>query len=198
MVQKATYFHDHWVYPEVCQLPEYLTSGSVLVLAAGYNGLWLASQGFQVTAAGESPHMVERAEGLGLPVTFMPEQIDTFSPAPKSKYDAVVVLGQLHFLSLERTGKLILQLKQHTRPGGFHVIRAGGDPEPRASDITKESLVPWLEWYSDWRIVQFSYRDNGISSRHVGSPYWLFGHRTTLIAQNESPAQRRRQLGKQL
>jgi hypothetical protein len=149
-----------------------------------------------VTAVGEPPDTVKRAEKLGLTVTFLPGRIDTFSLAPQSQYDAVVVLGQLHFVSLERAGKLITRLKELTRSDGFHVIRALGDQTPRTSDPTKTSLVPWLEWYSDWRAIQFTYGDNDVSSRYAESPYWLFDHGTSLIAKKESPAERQRQLDK--
>lgn len=191
---QSRYFEGHWLAPELCRLPEYLASGSILALAAGYGCLWLADRGFAVTAAGEPPEVVERAAQLDLPVTFLPERIGSFSLAPKSAYDAVVALGQLHFLSLEQLGKLVAQFKRHTRLGGFHVVRALGEQTPRTADRTKTSLVPWLEWYSDWRIIQFTYQDNEVSSRYVESPYWLFDHGTTLIAKKELPMERQRQL----
>jgi hypothetical protein len=91
---------------------------------------------------------------------------------------------------------LITQLKEQTRPGGFHVIRALGEQTPRVSDSTKTSFVPWLERYSNWRVVRFTYRDNDISSRYAESSHWLFDHGTTLIAQKQLPIERRRRLEK--
>jgi hypothetical protein len=168
----------------------------VLALASGYGGLWLADHGFTVTAIGEPPEIVERAAQLDLPVAFLSERIDSFSLASTNSYNAVVALGQLHFLSLEHLRTLIAQLKQHTRSGGFHVVRAIGEQTPRVSDPTKTSLVPWLEWYSDWRIIQFTYQDNDISSRYAESRNWLFDHGTALIARKELPMERQRQLDK--
>jgi hypothetical protein len=196
MIRSGAYFHDHWLMPELCQLPEYLPSGSVLTLGAGYNALWLASQGFKVTVAADHPAIAEAATGFGLAINFIPGRIREFSPMPQSAYDAVVIQQQLHFLTKKQVSDLVSQLKRYTVANGFHVICVGGDPEPRVSDPTKESLLPWLEWYSDWRILQFTYRDDDIGSRHAESSHRLFGHQTTLIAQKETPAQRQLRLVK--
>ncbi len=154
----------------------------------------MAERGFTVTAVGEPAETVEQARMLGLPVTFLAERVDAFKLAPENHYDAVVVLGQLHFMSLERVARLIRLLKQHTRSAGFHVIRALGDQTPRSNEPTKTSLVPWLQWYSDWRVIQFTHEDNEVSSRYAESPYWLFDHRATLVAQKVLSPERRQRL----
>lgn len=165
-----------------------------MTVAASYGCLWLADRGFSVTAVGESSEIKERAAQIHLPITFLPERIDSFVLAPRSSYDAVIVLGQLHFLPPDRSAKLVNQFKQHTRPSGYHIIRALGEQSPRQDDPTKTALMPWLDWYSDWRTVEFTYHDNDISSRYVESPTWLFDHVTTLIAKKELPPERQRLL----
>jgi cyclopropane fatty-acyl-phospholipid synthase-like methyltransferase len=176
----------HWANPER-RLPDYLTTGTVLAIAAGSANLWLADQGFTVTALEEQPAIIEEAKERGLPITFLPDPITDFSPAPHNTYDAVVVLGRLHFRSRERLAALIEQLQHHTRAGGIHIIRSSGEPSPRPNHPAKTALVPWLDWYTDWRIIEFMHRDGEVRSRYVESPHWLFDHYTLLIAENEPP-----------
>ncbi len=149
-----------------------------------------------MTAIGDPPSVVERSKQLGLSVNFLPGRVEKLTLPHDSQYDAVVVDGQLHFIPTKPAAELIIQLKQHTRLNGFHLIRALGRQTPRASDPTKTSLMPWLEWYSDWRIIQFTYRDNDISSRYADSPHWLFDHQTSLLAKRGSPTEKIRQLYK--
>lgn len=119
---------------------EHLTGGDALDLACGLgqNALWLAEQGYRVTAVDISPVALEAAQAAaqarGLNVNFMQADLDTYT-LPQEAFNVVTV-----FRFLDR--RLFPAIEAALRPEGwlfyqtFNVRRLETRP-----DIAREFLV---------------------------------------------------------
>ncbi|MFU8874636.1 class I SAM-dependent methyltransferase [Micromonospora sp. SL4-19] len=133
-----------------------LTPGSALDLAAGEgrNALWLAGNGWQVTAVDFSPVAVERGRELaarrGVPVEWLVADVIAYQPLPGS-YD-LVLISYLH-LPAEALARVLDSARQALRPGGTLVVvghdRANltggtGGPQDPTVLLTPEAVVDGL------------------------------------------------------
>lgn len=191
MSDHPSYTQHQGIDPLVAELREYRQAGSVLALGAGSNALWLADHAFTVTAVEESGRLIDQAQKLQLPMSFVRMPVAEFIPAAADRFDVVVSVCALHLMPIGRLRELVVRLKHQTTPGGLHVIKALGEQTPRATVNTKTSLVPWLQWYGDWRIIRYEYRDDEQPTKFAESAHWLYDHTTILIAQ-QVPASKRR------
>ena len=112
----------------------------------GHTALWLARQGWQVTAGDISERMLENAlillsdEGLELETRLFPaEEI----PFPDASFDLVTVrLASHHFSSPER---FIAEVTRVLKPGGYFLLIDGTVPD---NDPETEA---WLHQVEKWR-----------------------------------------------
>lgn len=133
-----------------------LTPGSALDLAAGEgrNAVWLAEQGWRVTAVDFSPVAVERGRELaaarGVPVEWRVADVTAYRPVPGS-YD-LVLLSYLHLPAVELV-RVLAAARSALRPGGTIVVvghdRANldggtGGPQDPAILLTPEAVVDGL------------------------------------------------------
>ena len=133
-----------------------LTRGTALDIAAGEgrNAVWLAEQGWRVTAVDFSPVAVERGRELaasrGVPVEWRVADVTTYRPVPGS-YD-LVLISYLHLPADELAGVLDAA-RTALRPGGTVVVvghdRANltggtGGPQDPAILLTPEAVVDGL------------------------------------------------------
>jgi SAM-dependent methyltransferase len=133
-----------------------LDPGSALDLAAGEgrNAVWLAGQGWRVTAVDFSPVAVERGRELanrqGVPVEWRVADVTTYRPVPGS-YD-LVLISYLHLPAAELAG-VLAAARSALRPGGTIVVvghdRANldggtGGPQDPAILLTPEAVVDGL------------------------------------------------------
>ncbi|MFU8854464.1 methyltransferase domain-containing protein [Micromonospora sp. SL1-18] len=133
-----------------------LTPGSALDLAAGEgrNAVWLAGNGWRVTAVDFSPVAVERGRELaarrGVPVEWRVADVTTYRPAPGS-YD-LVLISYLH-LPAEDLATVLDSARRALRPGGALVVvghdlanLTGGTGGPQDPNIllTPEAVVDGL------------------------------------------------------
>jgi SAM-dependent methyltransferase len=133
-----------------------LTPGSALDLAAGEgrNAVWLAEQGWRVTAVDFSPVAVERGRELaarrGVPVEWRVIDVTAYRPVPGS-YD-LVLISYLHLPARDLTG-VLAAARTALRPGGTVVVvghdlanltGGTGGPQDPAILLTPETVVDGL------------------------------------------------------
>ncbi|NES16001.1 MULTISPECIES: class I SAM-dependent methyltransferase [Micromonospora] len=133
-----------------------LTPGAALDLAAGEgrNAVWLAEQGWRVTAVDFAPVAVERGRELaaarGVPVEWRVADVTAYRPVPGS-YE-LVLISYLHLPAPDLAGVLD-SARGALRPGGTLVVvghdlanlRGGtGGPQDPAVLLTPEAVVDGL------------------------------------------------------
>ncbi|MGY0005545.1 class I SAM-dependent methyltransferase [Micromonospora sp. I033] len=133
-----------------------LTPGAALDLAAGEgrNAVWLAEQGWRVTAVDFSPVAVARgrelAAGRGVPVEWRVADVTAYRPVPGS-YD-LVLISYLHLPADDLAG-VLAAARQALRPGGSVVVvghdlanlgGGTGGPQDPAVLLTPEAVVDGL------------------------------------------------------
>jgi SAM-dependent methyltransferase len=141
---------SHWLRP----------GGSVLCVAdgEGRNSVWLAEQGFQVTAFDFAPNAVAKAKRLAQRrnVSVKHELGDIYTwPWTAARYDAVVAVF-IQFLPPDLRDSVFAGMKSAVEPGGLFLLE-GYRPEqvdygtggpPRRSHVHTR----WLEsMFSGWR-----------------------------------------------
>ncbi|WP_262285303.1 class I SAM-dependent methyltransferase [Micromonospora sp. MA102] len=133
-----------------------LAPGAALDLAAGEgrNAVWLAEQGWRVTAVDFSPVAVGRgrelADGRGVQVEWRVADVTAYRPVPGS-YD-LVLISYLH-LPAGDLAPVLAAAKQALRPGGSLVVvghdlanltGGTGGPQDPAVLLTPEAVVDGL------------------------------------------------------
>lgn len=133
-----------------------LTPGAALDLAAGEgrNAVWLAEQGWRVTAVDFAPVAVERGRELaatrGVPIEWRVADVTAYRPVPGS-YE-LVLISYLHLPAPALAGVLD-SARRALRPGGTLVVvghdlanlRGGtGGPQDPAVLLTPEAVVDGL------------------------------------------------------
>jgi tellurite methyltransferase len=112
--------------PIVEALPKFISSGDVLDIGAGPGGnsLYLASQGFNVTASDISrvaiQKIVKKAEAAGL---FIETQVNDLTEMElKHEFDVIICTFVMHHFSREEAELAIRNVQRSTRRGGFNII----------------------------------------------------------------------------
>src|SRR5208337_2057474 len=136
---------------------------SVLCVAdgEGRNSVWLAEQGFQVTAFDFAPNAVAKAKRLAQRrnVSVAHELGDAYTwPWTAKRYDALVAVF-IQFLPPDSRGSVFAGMKSAVEPGGLFLLEGfrpeqvdhgTGGPPRREHMYTRE----WLEtMFSGWEIL---------------------------------------------
>ena len=148
----------------VSDITKYKTSGLVLELGAGEgrNSLFLAEQGFEVTAQDISQVGVEKlnkaAQEKGLNIQAEVKDIRTLDT--DQHYDVFVCTYVLHHLSREDAISLIKQMQEHTNEDGLNTITTfteNGDFYRNNPDTDnfypKEGEL--RELYAGWDVLEY-------------------------------------------
>lgn len=149
----------------VQRLPNYLDGGSVLDIGAGQgaNSLYLAEQGFEVTATDVSEvglsQMCAAAEAAGLDIRTITGDINEIGI--ENMYEAMVCTFTLHHLNADDAKSLIEEAKVHTTPHGVHAIvvfaNTGGLYErAKHSERFYPSREEIRDLYIDWELAELS------------------------------------------
>lgn len=168
----------------VSEIIKYKTSGSVLELGAGEgrNSLFLAEQGFEVTAQDMSSVGVEKltaaAQKKGLHIRAEVKDIRTLNL--DQGYDVFVCTYVLHHLSWEDAISLIKQMQEYTNDGGLNTITTfTKDGDFYQNNPSTENFYPsegeLKELYANWEVLEyeevasrtFSKRSDGSSMMNV-------------------------------
>ena len=147
----------------------------------GRNALFLASQGFRVTATDISPVGIAKVKqfaaerDLAVDARVQSMRETTF----EIDYDLVVSMGCLHLIERECWEPLLRGMQEGTCLGGYHAVGVMTDALP-APDDQRDFFVglfrggELFERYADWEIitqrsVQFhDEHPNGVRHHHAG------------------------------
>jgi len=176
------------VIPIVKKILEYRQSGSVLDVGAGqgHHAIFLAEQGFEVTAVDTDAALMENlakiAKERNLPITTKVGDVRTLNT--EQEWDVVICTFVLHFLQDDEVDAAVPLLKSITKSGGLNVIGVH-----TTENITERDRKPHLfepnelkERYSDWTVL-YDWQGLGqpFVSRQTGEK--LEKYRADLIAQ---------------
>lgn len=145
----------------------------------GQNCLYLARQGWtDIDAFDLSTYGIERVlkrcEEEKISVNAFTADLREFQFA--RSYDLIMSFGTLHFVSREDWRAFISRAKEHTSPGGIHIMQIFTDTVPASPDIAEFAIGlakdgELLELYEDWEILQF--KSYTFEDEHPGVPKHL-------------------------
>ena len=132
-----------------------------LAMGEGRNGVYLATQGFQVTGLDISEKGLEKARKLAAEknVTIETKVVDLEShQLERNAYDVVLCI---YYLQRD----LVPQIKQALKPGGMVVIETYNvDYLKYNSRFNKQFLIEpneLLEWFRDFKVIRYQAVDDG-------------------------------------
>jgi tellurite methyltransferase len=147
--------------PIVKSAMKYAPSGEALDLGAGNgrNTLFLLSRSFKVTSVDSSEEglkiLEERAVDTKRLKTILSD-VRTFQT--ENKYDVVLSIGLLHFISKEEGANLIKNMQKWTKTGGINVIgvkMTQNFAEDLPHVFEKNELRKYYE-KNDWEIKEYA------------------------------------------
>lgn len=157
--------NDYWdpqkQDPLVEEVTQYIHSGTVLDIGAGYVGrdtFFLADLGFDVTATEVDDECIANLRILNddrdKPVKIMKGDIRTYES--EIKFDIVISDMVLHFLDASEIVPAVRKMQNHTNPGGFNIITAYTAKNPAGKRPYLFSPYELLEYYDGWKIIQYT------------------------------------------
>ncbi len=123
--------------------------------ASGRNSLFLAANGFKVTAVDSSASNLEvlnfAAHHAGLNVGVL--KADTSEFKPQTTYDLVLGSAVVHFFDRESITETIRMMQSITNPGGLNVllISAENDDTGERPKLFETGILQ--QYYADWDII---------------------------------------------
>ncbi len=91
----------------------------------------------------------------------------------RENYDLLITYGTLHFAPREGWQRFLREAKEHTNPGGIHIVQIFTSKVPASPDIAEfavglaeEGELP--EFYEDWKILNF--KSFVLEDEHPGAP----------------------------
>ena len=156
-------YNSNPVHSEVLEAMESLSPGKALDLGCGQgrNALFLAQQGFEVTAVDQNELALEilqsivEQEDLEMKVGLY----DINSAALTQTYDLIVSTVVLMFLQADRIPAIIQNMQDQTNPGGYNLIVCAMDTEDYPCQVPfsftfKEGEL--ADYYKDWELIKYN------------------------------------------
>lgn len=146
-------------------LDQFNQEGNVLEAGCGegQNAIYLARQGFtHVEAFDLSENAIHKLKRIakedGVKLKAWEEDLCKFRFV--KQYDLVLTFGTLHFIPKEDWRRFLLDAKENTKIGGYHVIQLFTDAVPASIDIAPYAVGlategELKELYQDWSILRF-------------------------------------------
>ena len=151
------------VHSEVLEAMQTVKPGRALDLGCGQgrNSLFLAQNGFDVTAVDQNELSLEilqsivEQEDLDMPVGLY----DINSASISQDYDFIVSTVVLMFLQADRIPAIIQNMQEHTTVGGYNLIVCAMDTEDYPCSVNfpftfKEGEL--ADYYKDWELVKYN------------------------------------------
>lgn len=155
-------------------------SGNALELGAGQgrNSFVLAGRGLTVSAIDVSPKAVESVNKHATKESIAVQASvgDIANLEWQREYDVIVSTFVLHHLSREDGLRVIREIKEHTKPGGFNALALfTQDGDFYRLDKEKMNYYPAIgelrDFYSDWDVISYSEAEGTAHARNEdGSP----------------------------
>ena len=156
-------YNSNPVHSEVLEAMQFLSPGKALDLGCGQgrNALFLAQQGFDVTAVDQNELALEilqsivEQEDLEMTVGLY----DINSAALTQTYDLIVSTVVLMFLQADRIPAIIQNMQDQTNPGGYNLIVCAMDTEDYPCQVPfsftfKEGEL--ADYYKDWELIKYN------------------------------------------
>ena len=156
-------YNSNPVHSEVLEAMQFLSPGKALDLGCGQgrNALFLAQQGFDVTAVDQNELALEilqsivEQEDLEMTVGLY----DINSAALTQTYDLIVSTVVLMFLQADRIPDIIQNMQDQTNPGGYNLIVCAMDTEDYPCQVPfsftfKEGEL--ADYYKDWELIKYN------------------------------------------
>jgi tellurite methyltransferase len=133
------------------------TGGTALHLGAssGRNSLYLAANGFKVTAVDSNKSSMEvlsfAAHHAGLPLAVL--LADTSEFTPETTYDLVLGSAMVHLFDRQSIDETIRMMQSITKPGGINVllISAENDESGERPRLFESGILPG--YYAGWELI---------------------------------------------
>ena len=156
-------YNSNPVHSEVLEAMQFLSPGKALDLGCGQgrNALFLAQQGFDVTAVDQNELALEilqsivEQEDLEMTVGLY----DINSAALTQTYDLIISTVVLMFLQADRIPAIIQNMQDQTNPGGYNLIVCAMDTEDYPCQVPfsftfKEGEL--ADYYKDWELIKYN------------------------------------------
>ena len=156
-------YNSNPVHSEVLEAMQFLSPGKALDLGCGQgrNALFLAQQGFDVTAVDQNELALEilqsivEQEDLEMTVGLY----DINSATLTQTYDLIVSTVVLMFLQADRIPAIIQNMQDQTNPGGYNLIVCAMDTEDYPCQVPfsftfKEGEL--ADYYKDWELIKYN------------------------------------------
>ena len=154
-------YNSNPVHSEVLEAMQFLSPGKALDLGCGQgrNALFLAQQGFEVTAVDQNELALEilqsivEQEDLEMTVGLY----DINSAALTQTYDLIVSTVVLMFLQADRIPDIIQNMQDQTNPGGYNLIVCAMDTEDYPCQVPFPfTLNELADYYKDWELIKYN------------------------------------------
>ena len=156
-------YNSNPIHSEVLEAMQFLSPGKALDLGCGQgrNALFLAQQGFDVTAVDQNELALEilqsivEQEDLEMTVGLY----DINSATLTQTYDLIVSTVVLMFLQADRIPAIIQNMQEQTNPGGYNLIVCAMDTEDYPCQVPfsftfKEGEL--ADYYKDWELIKYN------------------------------------------
>lgn len=143
--------------PLILKVLKHISEGSVLILGAGsgVNAMFLNCKGFKVTAVDYSKEALNKLkEDDDESVNYIISDIRDFEF--NEKYDLIICLNVLNFLSKNEIREVMKSIKSSTRVNGFNVISVltEGLNNPKFfKHLFKRGELK--DYYKDWDVLEY-------------------------------------------
>ncbi len=125
-----------------------------LAVGEGRHALYLAEKGHLVTGVDVSDESFEKIKQKASgEIKLIKKDAREFES--EEKYDLVVCTGLLHFFEDNEVEMIIEKMKQLTKPGGYNVLAARMDQNPRGSLSHLFSHQEMKGYYTNWEIIEY-------------------------------------------
>ncbi|XTZ40369.1 tellurite resistance methyltransferase TehB [Salmonella enterica] len=197
LIRDENYFSEKYgltrTHSEVLNALNYIKSGTALDLGCGNgrNSLWLAAQGFDVTAWDKNPlslnklQAIREAEGLD---NLRISEVDLNTLHFDGAYDFILSTVVLMFLQASTIPGLINNMQRCTKVGGYNLIVAAMD----TADFPCTVGFPFAfkegelrDYYAGWKLLKYN-EDVGELHRTDANGNRIKLRFATLLAQKNS------------
>lgn len=157
--RQKEYWNESVYEPLIEKALKYVPTGKALDIGSGQgrDSLFLASQGFQVTALDNDPvhqrSLQSKARQQALTINLIMGAILNYETA--NTFDIIVCDMVLHFFNREQIKSTILKMQSWTKSGGVNVVVAYSDknPEGKRPYLFKHNELK--DFYKGWSIRDY-------------------------------------------